>query len=632
MTQERIKEILRGISGVNVAVYGDFCLDAYWIMDPAGSEISLETGKQAEAVKSHYYSPGGASNITANLATLKPSSIRAIGVIGDDIFGRELSRILNSLAIDTTGLIIQKEKFNTYTFTKKYRDEEEEPRIDFGIFNKRTAKTDEFIINQIRKAIKECDVLIFNQQFPGSITNLEFIEKVNQLFNQFNDKIILLDSRHYNDQFKNVYRKTNATEIARMNGEVFLPGDYISMKKAGGYAQKVFNLSHKPVFVTCGERGMLAYDESGLHAIPGIQFLTRLDTVGAGDAVMSALALCLACGVKPPEAADFANFAAAITIQKLFITGTASGEEILSVASDPDRVFHPDLAFDHALAQFLPGTKIEVCDHELTGRKFSVRHAVFDHDGTISTLRQGWEKVMEKMMINAIAGNPPMDTAGRIIRKIRERVSEYIEKSTGIQTIQQMEALSEMVREFNLLPPEQQFDKFEYKRIYNQSLLDNIRDRMSQVRGNLFMREDYIIPGAVEFLKSLKEHGVKLYLASGTDKKYVDDEAEILGYASLFEGRIYGALEDISLYSKKMVLEKIIKDNNLNGEELAVFGDGPVEIREGRKQDGITVGVATDESRMSGINYQKRKRLIMSGAQFIVPDFSEYQSLIKILV
>ncbi len=632
MKQERIKEILRNITRVNVAVYGDFCLDAYWIMDPEGSEISLETGKRAEAVRKHYYSPGGASNIAANLVALRPASIRAIGVIGNDIFGRELIRILSSLNIETPGLIIQLEDFNTYTFTKKYRDEEEEPRIDFGIFNKRTRETDEIILDLIRKALRDCDILVFNQQFPGSITNPEFIENVNQVFMEFNDKIVLLDSRHYNDRFRNVYRKTNVIEIARMNGQVFLPADYISLKKAGDFARKVFEQSHKPVFVTCGVRGLLSCDETGLGETGGIQFLKRLDTVGAGDTVMSALALCLACGVKPHEAADFANLAAAVTVQKLFITGTACGDEILSVALEPDRIYNPDFAFEPGTALFIPGTKIEVCDKEFISRKFRIRHAVFDHDGTISTLRHGWERVMEKMMIDAIAGNPPAETAGRIMRKIRERVVEYIEKSTGIQTIQQMEALAEMVREFNRVPREQQFDKFEYKKIYNKALLDNIRGRLSQVRENLFMREDYIIPGAVEFLKSLRESGITLYLASGTDKKYVDDEAGALGYASLFDGGIYGALDDISLFSKKMVIEKIIKENHLKGEELVVFGDGPVEIRESRKCGGLAIGLATDEEKMTGINYRKRERLILAGAQFIIPEFNESDALIDLLV
>ena len=93
MTEQRIQELLNKIHNVDIAVYGDFCLDAYWILDPEGSEESVETGEKAEAVSRHYYSPGGASNVAANMAALEPGSIRAIGSVGDDIFGRELRRL-----------------------------------------------------------------------------------------------------------------------------------------------------------------------------------------------------------------------------------------------------------------------------------------------------------------------------------------------------------------------------------------------------------------------------------------------------------------------------------------------------------------------------------------------------------
>ena len=94
--------------------------------------------------------------------------------------------------------------------------------------------------------------------------------------------------------------------------------------------------------------------------IPGIQLLKKLDPVGAGDTVTSALALCLGARVPPAEAAEFANFAAAVTVQKLFQTGTAGGEEILAVAKDPDFIYQPDLAATPRKAKYVPGTDIEI--------------------------------------------------------------------------------------------------------------------------------------------------------------------------------------------------------------------------------------------------------------------------------
>ena len=153
--KERIEEIIARIKNVKVTVYGDFCVDAYWLLDPRGSEVSCETGLQARAVGKHYYSLGGASNVVANLAALEPAAIRVIGAIGDDIFGRELTRQLSELGVDTTYLVVQKENFDTVTFGKPYLEGSEKPRMDFGFFNKRTEATDEALLDGIRRALRQ---------------------------------------------------------------------------------------------------------------------------------------------------------------------------------------------------------------------------------------------------------------------------------------------------------------------------------------------------------------------------------------------------------------------------------------------------------------------------------------------
>ncbi len=76
---------------------------------------------------------------------------------------------------------------------------------------------------------------------------------------------------------------------------------------------------------------------------------------------------------------------------------------------------------------------------------------------------------------------------------------------------------------------------------------------------------------------------------------------------------------------------KIINDNKLSGRELAVFGDGPIELRECRKHCGIAFGIASNEIRRFGLNPAKRERLIKAGAHFILADFSQTEILMQIL-
>ena len=629
MKEEHIKEILAGIKNVRVAVYGDFCLDAYWVFDPRGSEVSVETGLQARAVSKHYYSLGGASNVVANLAALEPAAIQVIGAIGDDIFGRELARQLGELGVDTTGLVVQRENFDTVAFGKPYLEGNEQPRMDFGFFNSRSEATDQTLLDGIKDALQTADVMIVNQQVPGSITNESFIDGANDLFRQFDDRIVLLDSRHYGHKFKHIYRKTNDLEAAQLNNVDVKLDDTLALADVQQYARNLYQQFNKPVFLTRGPRGILTVDSDGLHEIPGIQILKKLDIVGAGDTVTSALALCLGAGVQPAEAAEFANLAAAVTVQKLFQTGTASGPEILEIGRDPDYIYQPELASDRRRARYWHETEIELCRESIP--LGYVKHAVFDHDGTVSTLRQGWEQIMAPVMIKAILGEQYETADEALYHKVRDGVLDYIDKSTGIQTIVQMEALVEMVRESGLVPAEKIRDKFGYKEIYNDALMEQVNKRIEKFRRAELDITDYTVKGALEFIGALKQRGITLYLASGTDREDVAAEAEALGYADLFDGGIYGSVGDITKYSKKMVIEKIMTDNNLQGPELTVFGDGPVELRECIKREGIAVGVASDEIRRHGLNLEKRTRLIRAGADLIIPDFSQQSQLMKLL-
>jgi rfaE bifunctional protein kinase chain/domain len=630
MKEERIKEIVARIRKVQVAVYGDFCLDAYWLLDPRGSESSVETGLQGRAVGKHYYSLGGASNVVANLVALEPAAIQVIGVIGDDIFGRELTRQLRQLNVDITYLVIQKENFDTVTFGKPYLEGDEQPRMDFGFFNKRTNQTDQMLLKGIHNALQAADALIVNQQVPGSITNESFIDQANALFEKFSDKIILLDTRHYGRKFKNIYRKTNELEAARLNGVDVKLDDVLAAEDVKKYAENLYRQFNKPVFLTRGPRGIITADSQGVYDIPGIQLLKKIDPVGAGDTVTSALALCLGAGVKPAEAAEFANFAASVTVQKLFQTGTASGQEILELGRDADYIYQPELATDRRRARYYGDTEIELCYQLIPfGR---IKHAVFDNDGTISTLRQGWEQIMAPVMIKAILGDRYQTASETLYHKVRNRVIDYIDKSTGVETIIQMQALVEIVKEFGIVPANKILDKFGYKKIYIDAMMELVNQRIAKFKRGELDITDYTIKGALEFLKALQQRGIKLYLASGTDHKDVVAEVTALGYAHFFDGRIYGALDDVAKYSKKMVIERIMRENNLQGPELAVFGDGPVELRESRKRDGLAIGIASDEIRRHGLNIEKRTRLVKAGAHIITPDYSQSQELLELLL
>ena len=173
-------------------------------------------------------------------------------------------------------------------------------------------------------------------------------------------------------------------------------------------------------------------------------------------------------------------------------------------------------------------------------------------------------------------------------------------------------------------------DPLTYKNEYHERLLERIQYRLDGLRSKRIQPEDYLVPGATSILEGLRSRQVKCYLASGTDEKYVLDEAELLHLTPYFAG-IYGAQDDYVNFSKKMVIQRIIAENHLSGPEFVAFGDGFVEIEDTKSVNGIAVGVATNEAEREGIDEWKRSRLIQAGADLIIPDFRVADSLLQLL-
>jgi phosphoglycolate phosphatase-like HAD superfamily hydrolase len=366
-----------------------------------------------------------------------------------------------------------------------------------------------------------------------------------------------------------------------------------------------------------------------VQEVSGIQVLGDTDTVGAGDTVVSALAAALGSGQEPHVAARLANTAAMVTVQKLQTTGTATPAEILAVGPAPDYIFEPELAEAMHMAKFIPGTEIEHIGP--VPQDLAIEHCIFDHDGTISTLREGWETVMEPMMVRAILGAEYENASGALFAEVTGKVRRLIDRTTGIQTLMQMKGLVDLVRGGGFVPVSDILDEHGYKKIFNDDLMKLIHRRVAKLANGELVSADFQIKNSGLLIKELHQRGIKLYLASGTDQADVIAEATAMGYADLFEGRIFGSVGDIKADAKKMVLDRIVKENNLAGHQFATFGDGPVEMRETQKVGGLCVGVASDELRRFGWNMSKRTRLIRAGASLLVPDFSQMPALLKVL-
>lgn len=239
--------------------------------------------------------------------------------------------------------------------------------------------------------------------------------------------------------------------------------------------------------------------------------------------------------------------------------------------------------------------------------------ALFDFDGTISLVRAGWFNVMVPMMVEVLA---ELKT-GESEAQLTEIVSEFVYELTGKQTIYQTIELARQVEIRGGKP----LDPLVYKHRYLDLLHARIKDRLDALADGSAPPEKYMVPGSIALLEALKDRGMTLYLASGTDEPFMKREADLLGVTKYFNGGVFGALDDYKTFSKRILIERIINGAECKGNEFLGFGDGYVEIENVKSVGGVAIGVATDEPDCLKVDAWKRNRLAGVGADYIIPNF-----------
>lgn len=254
-----------------------------------------------------------------------------------------------------------------------------------------------------------------------------------------------------------------------------------------------------------------------------------------------------------------------------------------------------------------------------------ISHVLFDFDGTLSLIRQGWPEVMVPMFAELL---PPLPGESE---EDRHRLAfEDIMRLNGKQTIYQMIQLAERIRQRGGTPD----DPLTYKHEYLRRLDARIADRIAGLKSGALRPDDLLVYQARPLLEELRRRGLHLYLASGTDEAYVKQEVDLLDLTRYFGPHVYGALDDYRQFSKKMVIERILRDNAISGAALLSFGDGYVEIQNTKEAGGLAVAVASDEAHNGSgrMDEWKRQRLLGVGADVVIPDFRDGLPLLRLIL
>jgi len=331
MDVKGLKELLAQRPSPCITVFGDYCLDKYLYIDPALDEPSVETGLTAYQVTHAKTFAGAAGTITNNLRALG-AQVRCVGMVGQDGEGYELMARLKEIGADTSYMVSTPLR-QTCTYMKPMRGapgrETELNRLDMRNFTRTPESVEEALIESLGRAVSGSRAVIICDQFvepdQAAVTG-RVREAIADMALKHGDVIWYADSRGHIDLFRNVMVKCNHKEIAAIFGE---NPDAIGAEEAAGLAGRLYRKNQRPVIVTMGERGLVAFDGAA-HHVPAFKVEGEVDICGAGDACNAGLIFALTLGAALDEAALMGNACSGIVIKQIGVTGTATIDGVLA--------------------------------------------------------------------------------------------------------------------------------------------------------------------------------------------------------------------------------------------------------------------------------------------------------------
>jgi phosphoglycolate phosphatase-like HAD superfamily hydrolase len=253
-----------------------------------------------------------------------------------------------------------------------------------------------------------------------------------------------------------------------------------------------------------------------------------------------------------------------------------------------------------------------------------ISRVIFDFDGTLSWLRHGWPEIMVRLFWEHWPIQPDESEEA-----IRDLLLNDVLSLNGKPSIYQMIKGAERVQQRGgpALDPET------LRQEYERRLDTAIQRRAKKILAGEEQPDAYVVHGARSFLERLRQRGCTLIILSGTAEARVKQEAGLLGLEHFFGTHIYGSTADHGRSSKQAVIDRLLREEAITGDQLLSFGDGPVEIQLTKQAGGLAVAVASDEDTngSGNIHPQKRTQLSAAGADLLIPDYRDGAALLECL-
>lgn len=302
--QNRLENLIKKAEGKKIAIIGDIMLDRYlW---GSVSRISPEAPVPVVVIKEESERLGGAANVANNISSLGGEPL-LYGIIGDDVNGDTIKKIINDRKYSPNGIIVDKNR-QTSVKTRIIAHNQHVVRIDRESNDEIDPKIEEKIKKQIKNDFSAFDAVIIEDYNKGFLTKNIIKLIIDSALEK--DIIITVDPKLDNffeyrgvTVFKPNIKETQASLGFSINTE-----DRFEI--AGKMLLDRLNCEY--VLITRGEKGMTLFGDGKILKNVETKALEVHDVSGAGDTVISTLTLLLAAGADIMEASTIANYAAGI--------------------------------------------------------------------------------------------------------------------------------------------------------------------------------------------------------------------------------------------------------------------------------------------------------------------------------
>jgi D-glycero-beta-D-manno-heptose-7-phosphate kinase len=314
MNKENVREILDNAKDKKIFIIGDVMLDKYILGEV--TRVSPEAPVQVFEILNSQYKLGGAANVSHNIKSLGAYPL-LIGVIGSDEDSKVFKEVMSQNDQDTSGLISENSRPTTAK-TRVIADSHHLLRIDSESKDDITKETEDKIMEVLSNNAGDIDIIILQDYNKGVLTQ-NLIKSITE-FARGKDIKILVDPKFYNFfEYKHAYVfKPNKKEFEQAIGKkISNENDLLK------YSEELMDkLNCRYLVLTLGEQGMMLVEkENDKISIERISTKARsvADVSGAGDTVISTIAVCLAGGASIVDAVTIANNAAGIVVEEVGI-------------------------------------------------------------------------------------------------------------------------------------------------------------------------------------------------------------------------------------------------------------------------------------------------------------------------